>query len=288
LKSISIPFLVVSPGETGRRAPLTRADGSLRSTRRVAELEQSNIQLEQAIYSLVHDLREPLRQIGTQTQFLMRHLKSAMDEESATMFQSVMAGVDRMRVMIDATLNLGERTHESAAVITVDTGAVMNSVLQSLPVSETRAIVHMGYMPRVAANREHVWHIFQNLLGNALKYRSERPLEIRVKAVRVKNVWEFAVRDNGIGIEPDDYERIFEMFRRGRNNTAHDGNGLGLATCKSIVQRYNGRIWVKSVRGEGSTFFFTLPAVAADDAQKETPQSERVARSSAASGEVLH
>jgi signal transduction histidine kinase len=161
----------------------------------------------------------------------------------------------------------------------------MNSVLQNLPVSETSAIVRMGYMPPVAANREHLWHIFQNLLGNAIKYRSERPLEVGVEASREKDTWVFAVRDNGIGIEADDYDRIFEMFRRGRNSTAQEGNGLGLATCKSIVERYNGRIWVKSVPGEGSTFFFTLPAVPADAAQKKTARSERVARS--ASGEAL-
>jgi light-regulated signal transduction histidine kinase (bacteriophytochrome) len=216
----------------------------------------------------------------------MRHLRSAMDNESATMFGSVMAGVDRMRDIIDATLNLGERTHESAVVIAVDTDAVMNSVLQDLPVRETRAIIRMGYMPPVAASREHVWHIFQNLMGNAIKYRSERPLEIGVQALREKNVWVFAVRDNGIGIERDDYERIFEMFRRGRNNTAHEGNGLGLATCKNIVERYNGRIWVRSVPGEGSTFFFTLPAIPAHTTEKKT-QRERVARSSAAQGEAL-
>ncbi|HEU5023212.1 MAG TPA: ATP-binding protein [Bryobacteraceae bacterium] len=259
----------------------------MRGARRVAELEQSKTQLEQAIYSLAHDLREPLRQIGTQTQFLMRRLKSTVDQESATMFESVLAGVDRMRGMIDATLDLGERTHESAAVIAVDTRAVMNSVLQSLPVTETSAIVRMGYMPAVAANREHVWHIFQNLLGNALKYRSERPLEIGIGAVREKDIWVFTVRDNGIGIEPEDYSRIFEMFRRGRNNAVRDGNGLGLATCKSIVERYNGRIWVESAPGEGSTFFFTLPAIPADAAEKKPAQRQRVARSSAAPGEAL-
>ena len=263
---------------------MNRAEGTIRSTRRVAELERSKTQLEQAIYMLVHDLREPLRQIGTQTQFLMRRLKSEMDLESVTMFESVMAGVDRMRRMIDATLDLGERTHESAAVIAVDTRMVMNSLLQNLPVSEASAIVRIGYMPPVAANREHVCHIFQNLLGNALKYRSERPLEIKVEASWEKNVWVFAVRDNGIGIEPDDYGRIFEMFRRGRNNTDREGNGLGLATCKSIVERYNGHIWVKSVPGEGSTFFFTLPAVSAEAAEKKAARSEGVARSSAAPG----
>ena len=201
------------------------------------------------------------------------------------MFESVMAGVDRMREMIDATLDLGERTHECAAVIAVDTRAVMSNVVQSLRVSETRAIVRMGYMPPVAANREHVWHIFQNLLGNAIKYRSDRPLEVKVDASRMKNVWVFAVQDNGIGIEPDDHDRIFEMFRRGRNNTAHEGNGLGLATCKSIVERYNGRIWVKSVPGEGSTFFFTLPAESDEIARKKKEQRSRVERS--ASGEAL-
>lgn len=264
---------------------MNRVEGSIRGARRVAELEQSNTQLEQAIYSLAHDLREPLRQIGTQTQFLMRRLKDSMDRESVTMFESVMAGVDRMRAMIDATVDLGQRTYEYAAVIAVDTRMVMNGVLQSLPVRETSATVRMGYMPPVAANREHVWHIFQNLLGNAIKYRSERPLEVGVDASREKDVWVFAVRDNGIGIDSDDYGHIFEMFRRGRNNTAREGNGLGLATCKNIVERYNGRIWVESVPGEGSTFFFTLPAVSSDAARKKTAQSEGAAR--CASGEAL-
>ena len=263
---------------------MNRVEGSVRGTRRVTQLEQNNTQLEHAIYSLVHDLREPLRQVGTQTQFLMRRLKTTMDEESATMFESVMAGVERMRVMIDATLDLGQRTHELAVVIAVDTRAVMSGVLQNFPLAETRAIVRMGFMPPVAANREHVWHIFQNLLGNAIKYRSERPLEIGVEASREKNLWVFAVRDNGIGIESDDYDRIFEMFRRGRNNTTREGYGLGLATCKSIVERYDGRIWVKSVPGEGSTFFFTLPAAAADVAEKKTVESERAAGASAAPG----
>jgi light-regulated signal transduction histidine kinase (bacteriophytochrome) len=253
----------------------------------VAELEQSNTQLEQAIYALAHDLREPLRQIGTQTQFLMRRLKSAVDQETATMFESVLAGVDRMKGMIDATLDLGERTYEPAAVITVDTRDVINGVLQSLPVSETSAVIRMGHMPPVAANREHVWHIFQNLLGNALKYRSERPLQIGVDAARERDIWVFTVRDNGIGIEPDDFDRIFEMFRRGRNNADRDGNGLGLATCKSIVERYNGRIWVESVPGEGSAFFFTLPAIPAGAAEKKSAQRERAARSSSGSGEAL-
>jgi light-regulated signal transduction histidine kinase (bacteriophytochrome) len=277
-------FSAVSVGEASRRTALNRAAASIGNMRRVAELEQNNTQLEQAIYSLVHDLREPLRQIGTQTQFLMRHLNSAMDRESATRFESVMAGVELMESMIDATLNLGERTHESALVMAVDTRAVMNSVLQNFPVGETSAIVRVGYMPPVAANREHVWHIFQNLVGNAIKYRSERPLELGVEATREKNVWVFAVRDNGMGIEHDDYDRIFEMFRRGRNNTAREGNGLGLATCKSIVERYNGRIWVKSVPGEGSTFFFTLPVVSAGSVGKKAAERERVARSSAAPG----
>jgi light-regulated signal transduction histidine kinase (bacteriophytochrome) len=265
---------------------LNRAEGTIRGTRRMAELERSNSQLEQALYTLAHDLREPLRQIGTQTQFLVRRLKSGMDLETATMFEAVLSGVDRMRGMIDATLDLGERTHESAAVIAVDTGAVMNSVLESLPVSEASAVVRMGYMPPVAANREHVWHIFQNLLGNALKYRSERTLEVGIEASREKNIWVFTMRDNGIGIEPEDYGRIFEMFRRGRNNAAREGNGLGPATCKSIVERYNGRIWVESVPGEGSTFYFTLPAIAGA-AEKKPAQRERVVRSSAAPGGAL-
>ncbi|HVY93409.1 MAG TPA: sensor histidine kinase [Bryobacteraceae bacterium] len=95
----------------------------------------------------------------------------------------------------------------------------------------------------------------------------------------------FAVQDNGVGIHPDDHERIFEMFRRGRNNDVRDGNGLGLATCKSIVERYNGRIWVGSEPGKGSMAFFTLPAAPAGTAEKKAVQSERTIRSSSVSGD---
>ena len=268
------------PGEQA----LNRVEGLERHARRAGRLRQTNAQIEQAIYALVHDLREPLRQIGTQTQFLMRRLKPSLDEESAAMFGSVMAGVDYMRAMIDATLELGEKVHGSVAVILVDTRAVMKSVLQNLPVRETRTSVHIGLLPPVAASQNHVQHIFQNLLGNAIKYRSARPLEIQVDASREKNIWVFSVRDNGIGIDPDDYGRIFEMFRRGRNNAVREGNGLGLATCRSIVERYNGRIWVESAPGEGSTFFFTLPAV---PTLAQEGKTEPAIRSSSASGQAL-
>jgi light-regulated signal transduction histidine kinase (bacteriophytochrome) len=270
-----------------RSAALKRGEASVRGARRLAELQQTKTQLEQAIYTLAHDLREPLRQIGTQTQFLKRHLKPAMDQESATMLESVMAAVTRMRGMIDATLELGERIHESAAILVVDTRAVIHSVLQTLPVHEAEATVRMGYLPPVAANPDHVHHLFQNLLGNAIKYRSERPFEIALEASREKNVWVFTVRDNGIGIEPEDYDRIFEMFRRGRNNGVREGNGLGLATCKGIVERYNGRIWVESTPGDGSTFFFTLPAVAARAAQKKSAHGERGFRTLSTPREAL-
>ncbi|HVW07168.1 MAG TPA: ATP-binding protein [Bryobacteraceae bacterium] len=254
---------------------------------RLADLKQANSQLEQAIYALVHDLREPLRQIGTQTEFLRRRFRTLTEEEAGTMFRSVMESVEYMRGMIDATLELGEKRYDAAAiVVTVNTRAIMDGVLRSLPVDEMRAAIRTGYLPPVAAKREHVQQIFLNLLGNAIKYRSERPLEIVVEASPDRDFWVFAVRDNGIGIESDDYSRIFEMFRRGRNNAIRDGNGLGLATCKSIVERYNGRIWVKSTPGEGSTFYFTLPAVPAGSLDGNFVQSERAIRSSAISGEA--
>ena len=264
-----------------------RREGSADGIRRVAELQQANAQLEQAIYALVHDLREPLRQIGTQAGFLRRRFEPALDDETSAMFEAVKAGVHRMRRMIDATLDLGARTHEPANVIAVDTRAVVNTVLKNFPVQETTATIHVGVLPVVAANREHVLHIFQNLLGNAIKYRSEKPPEIEIDAERLSGVWVFSVRDNGIGIDGDEHERIFEMFRRGRNNSVREGNGLGLATCKSIVERYNGRIWVESAAGRGSTFFFTLPAVPADIAEKKTARSECSPRRCPAPGHAL-
>lgn len=234
--------------------------GSLNRVQRFEELMQNTEQLEQAMYALAHDLREPLRLIGTHTELLRRKLKKDIDHESDDMFRSVIAGVDHMRQMIDATVNLGERSHGPMDILPVSTRAVMNVVLQNLPVRETKAIIRMGHLPVVAANREHLLQLFQNLLENALKYRSLQPPEISIVAERHGNEWIFSIRDNGIGIPAEDHEHIFEMFRRGKNNNSRSGNGLGLATCERIVERYDGRIWVESEPGAGSTFYFTLPA----------------------------
>ncbi|HVY93410.1 MAG TPA: histidine kinase dimerization/phospho-acceptor domain-containing protein [Bryobacteraceae bacterium] len=165
MRSLFIGFSPGFAGETGQESTLIRDRESKRGTRRSTELKQ-------AIYTLVHDLREPLRQIKTQTQFLEGRFQKMLDDETSTMFESVMAGIERMNGMIDATLSLGERTHESADVSAVDPREVLDSVLRDLPMQEIQATVRVGHLRPVAAKRENLHHIFQNLLGNAMKYRS--------------------------------------------------------------------------------------------------------------------
>jgi light-regulated signal transduction histidine kinase (bacteriophytochrome) len=143
-----------------------------------------------------------------------------------------------------------------------DAGVALNEALSHLAavIEEHRAKVVFSTLPTVRVAEVHLTQLLQNLVGNAVKYRAERTPEIRIGAVRRGNMWEFFVADNGIGIEDEYKEQIFGIFKRLHHNHKYSGTGIGLAICQRIVQRAGGRIWVESQPGQGSTFFFTLPA----------------------------
>jgi light-regulated signal transduction histidine kinase (bacteriophytochrome) len=145
----------------------------------------------------------------------------------------------------------------------VDAAAALNEVLSSLTeiIRQCNGSVTYDALPEIAMSQTHLQQVFQNLITNALKYRTEKPPEIKVSAVRQGTAWQFAVRDNGIGIDPEYKEKIFGVFKRLHRN--YSGTGIGLAICQRVVERYGGRIWVESSTGRGATFFFTVPEAAA-------------------------
>ena len=228
------------------------------------DLRRVNDDLNQFAYSASHDLREPLRMVSIYTQLLGRKIAGHLDSEGQQFANYVLKGASRLESLIRDLLaytQAADMPHAHAA--STDAKKALESALSNLStaIGEAGAQIHVtGDLPWVAAAEVHVTQILQNLIGNAVKYRREKPVEIRIGAVRRDDRWEFFVADNGIGIEAEYKEHIFGIFKRLHNADEYSGTGIGLAICQRIVQRYGGRIWVESELGRGSTFFFTLPA----------------------------
>jgi light-regulated signal transduction histidine kinase (bacteriophytochrome) len=228
-------------------------------------LLRTNQDLQQFAYAASHDLREPLRTIATCLQLAHNRLSGSMlDAEVEQFFDTAVAGAQRMHALVDALLEYsraGEVTESTIEPVPVE-GAVADAIasLQSA-IAETNAAVSCGPLPVVESNRLHLMQVFQNLIGNALKYRSDAPPRVAVSAAEDGQQWIFTVEDNGIGIPPEYSAQIFGIFKR-LHGGEYPGTGIGLATCKKIVDRHGGIIWVDSEPGKGSRFSFTLPKTA--------------------------
>jgi len=230
--------------------------------RKAEELARSNADLEQFAYIASHDLQEPLRMVVAYTQLLSERYKGKLDENADKFLGYASEGAQRMQVLIRDLLAFSRVGRQDAVSGSVDCNAVMAEVLQSLAstVEESGAVVTHGALPDVWADRTQVAQVLQNLIQNAIKFRSKEALVVSVQAEKADQNWLFSVRDNGIGIAPEYAESIFVVFQRLHARDEYAGNGMGLAICKKIVERYGGRIWVESQAGSGSTFKFTLPA----------------------------
>ncbi|MBX5493057.1 MAG: CHASE3 domain-containing protein [Chloroflexi bacterium] len=227
------------------------------------ELARSNADLEQFAYVASHDLQEPLRVIVSYIQLLERRYKNQLDARADKYLAYVVDAGRRMQTLINDLLTYSRVGRRGDQIAPTDTTAVLGRVLANLGAAlrDSGATVTHDPLPTVAADETQLGQLFQNLIGNALKFRSDAPPRIHVSAAQRDGEWLFAVRDNGIGIAPEYAERIFVIFQRLHTREEYPGTGIGLAICKKIVERHGGRIWVESTPGAGSTFYFTLPDV---------------------------
>ena len=228
--------------------------------RKVEELARSNAELEQFAYVASHDLQEPLRMVAAYTQLLGERYRGKLDDNADKFIGYASEGALRMQTLIQDLLAFSRIGRNGAALGHVDCDAVVEEVLLSLgpAMEETGAVVTHTALPVVWADRSQMVQVFQNLIGNAIKFRGEDPA-ISVQAEKADKQWLFSVSDNGIGIAPECAENIFVVFQRLHARTEYPGNGIGLAICKKIVQRYGGKIWVEPRTGHGSIFKFTMP-----------------------------
>ncbi|OAN45589.1 PAS domain-containing sensor histidine kinase [Paramagnetospirillum marisnigri] len=230
----------------------------------VAKLNASNKELEQFAYVASHDLQEPLRMIAGYAQLLERRYRGRLDSDADEFIEFLVDGAKRMQVMIRDLLEYSRVDRLGGAFVVFDAAEALEDARRNLlaALQDSGALLKVAPLPEVRADRSQLVRLFQNLIGNALKYRHpERPPEIVVGAVRSGDDWVFSVADNGIGIDAEYFERIFLIFQRLHTRDQFEGTGIGLAICKKIVERHGGRLWVESVPGQGSTFYFTMPCV---------------------------
>jgi signal transduction histidine kinase len=228
----------------------------------ITEISRSNEELEQFAYVASHDLQTPLRSIIGFLDLLARRYQGQLGPEADEFISFAVDGAHRMQQLITGILafsRVGTRGNPFESLESREPLALALANLQA-EMEESRAEVTLGALPRVTADRNQLIQLFQNLIGNAIKYRrTDEPPRVQVAAVDRNTKWEFRVEDNGPGIDPRYADRIFQIFQRLHTAAEYPGTGIGLAICKKIVERHGGRIWVESEPGKGSTFYFTLP-----------------------------
>ena len=228
----------------------------------VAELARSNAELAQFAYVASHDLQEPLRMVASYLELISRRYQDKLDDEAKEFIAFAVDGATRMKRLIHDLLAYSRAGSSPLNIELTDTGDVVRSVLATLAlaIDETRAIVEVGPLPRLRVDPLQLGRLFQNLIENAVKYRSADAPVIHVSATRTAGFWRFAVVDNGIGVDPRFRDKVFEIFKRLHSRDKYSGTGIGLAVSKLVVERHGGRIWVESgPDGVGSTFCFTIP-----------------------------
>jgi PAS domain S-box-containing protein len=238
------------------------------------ELERSNEELEQFAYVASHDLQEPLRMVSSYTQLLAKRYKGQLDSEADEFIEFAVDGANRMQRLINDLLTYSRVNTRGGAFVETDTGDALAQARVQLgtAIEETGALISNDELPTLVADGRQLTQLFQNLIGNALKFRGDEPPRVHVSAEQQGRRWVFSVQDNGMGIDPEYREQIFEIFQRLHRRDEYPGTGIGLALCRRIVQRHGGEIWVESRPGHGATFRFTIPASQRDS---QTPPDDR-------------
>ncbi|WP_260477830.1 ATP-binding protein [Nonomuraea sp. WAC 01424] len=231
------------------------------------ELRRSNGELEQFAYVASHDLQEPLRKVASFTQMLEQRYGTQLDDRARQYIHYAVDGAKRMQLLINDLLDFSRVGRVSGERVPTDSGEALDRALDNLSaaIEDTGTTVTREDLPVVTGNRLQLTQLFQNLVENAIKFRSESPPNVRVTAERKGDLWEFSCSDNGIGVEPKYADRIFLIFQRLHPRDVYPGTGIGLALCRKIVEYHGGQLWLDDTpAGRGATFRWTLPA-AGDD-----------------------
>jgi PAS domain S-box-containing protein len=225
------------------------------------ELGRSNRDLEQFANVTSHDLQEPLRAVTGFVTLLRTRFPDQVDAKAAEYIRGACDGAERMERLINGLLAYSRVGTRGGTFVTADLNALLGDAFRNLQASLKAAQAQVAHdsLPSLPVDETQITQLFQNLIGNAIKFRGEEPPQIHVGVRREPQRWVFSVRDKGIGIEPQYFERIFQLFQRLHTRRQYPGTGIGLAICKRIVERHGGSIWVESQPGQGSTFYFSIP-----------------------------
>jgi PAS domain S-box-containing protein len=253
-------IVVIEDISERRRAEKARAAANSEMERRAADLRRSNKELEQFARVAAHDLRAPLSGVLQYNEILRERCKDKVDEEGRLYFDYITQSAHGMTLLIDDLLSYAQASrNDPVARALTDTRTVLQTAVANLriAIAETKALITHDDLPIVSVNPTQFLQVLQNLIGNAIQYRNGLQPRIHVSTAKQNRYWLFAIKDNGIGIEPQYRDRIFEPFKR-LHGSNRPGYGLGLSVCRKIVEHHGGRIWVESEIDRGSTFFFTL------------------------------
>jgi signal transduction histidine kinase len=228
-----------------------------------AALVRSNTELEQLAYVASHDMQEPLRMVASYLQLIAQRYKGRLDADADEFIGYAVDGAKRMQALINDLLAYSRVGTKARPFEPTDCAKVVETALANLriAIADSHAEVTHGPLPEVMGDPTQLLQVFQNLIGNALKFHGEAPPRVRIEAEPLEGLWRFTVRDQGIGIAPEYHQRIFVLFQRLHGRSEYPGTGIGLAICKKIVERHGGTIGVESQPGAGSTFWFTLRRV---------------------------
>ncbi|MFH2056946.1 MAG: ATP-binding protein [bacterium] len=227
------------------------------------KLRSSNQELEQFAYVASHDLQEPLRMIGSYLELLEKRYRERLEGDALEFISYAVEGANGMKRMINDLLAYSRAARRSEAFTPTDCDKVVGQAVHQLggAIQDRHAEVDYGRLPTVVGDESQLVQLFQNLIGNSIKFCEAPVPQVKISAREREDYWEFAVADNGIGIEPQFFERVFVIFKRLNSKQSYPGSGIGLSLCKKIVERHLGEIWIESNPGEGTTFFFTLSKV---------------------------